>query len=182
MSGIHSQFSGLLQGTWVTSPVPPSAAHKSLSCKALADSTPMLLLFLVVIPWYWHLQTAEVFCWNWAALLPIVSPLHSGIPQLLSMTPLITETSIGWLILCTKFGWQHYNLGCFWDTASACWSWENTPQELSPQWCWSLLLLFFLNWVFISFTFPMLSQKSLTHSPTHPLPLLGPVVPLYWGI
>jgi hypothetical protein len=41
-------------------------------------------------------------------------------------------------------------------------------------------------WVFISFTFPMLSQKSPTrspsHSPTHPLPLLGPVIPLYWGI
>jgi hypothetical protein len=34
-------------------------------------------------------------------------------------------------------------------------------------------------WVFISFTFPMLSQKSPTRSPTHPLPLLGPVVPLY---
>jgi hypothetical protein len=44
----------------------------------------------------------------------------------------------------------------------------------------------FFNWVFISFTFPMLSQKSLTrsrtHSPTHPLPLLGPGIPLYWGI
>jgi hypothetical protein len=41
------------------------------------------------------------------------------------------------------------------------------------------------KWVFISFTFPMLSQKSLTyfptHSPTHPLPLLGDGVPLYWG-
>jgi hypothetical protein len=38
-------------------------------------------------------------------------------------------------------------------------------------------------WVFISFTFSMLSQKSPTfcptHSPTHPLPLLGPGVTLY---
>jgi hypothetical protein len=37
--------------------------------------------------------------------------------------------------------------------------------------------------VFISFTFPMLSQKSPTrsptHSPTHPLLLLGPGIPLY---
>jgi hypothetical protein len=37
----------------------------------------------------------------------------------------------------------------------------------------------FFYWVFISFTFPMLSRKSPTRSPTHPLPLLGPVVPLY---
>jgi hypothetical protein len=40
--------------------------------------------------------------------------------------------------------------------------------------------IFLFYWVFISFTFPMLSQKSHTrsptHSPTHPLPLL--VVPL----
>jgi hypothetical protein len=47
-------------------------------------------------------------------------------------------------------------------------------------------LLFFLNWVFISITFPMLSQKypprSSTRSPTYPLALLGPGVPLYWGI
>ena len=28
----------------------------------------------------------------------------------------------------------------------------------------------------------MLSQKFPTHSPTHPLPLLGPGVPLYWSI
>jgi hypothetical protein len=42
---------------------------------------------------------------------------------------------------------------------------------------------FLFYWVFISFTFPMLSQKyptcSPTHSPTHPLPLLSPVIPLY---
>jgi hypothetical protein len=47
-------------------------------------------------------------------------------------------------------------------------------------------LLIFYYWVFISFTFPMLSQKSptpsLTHSPTHPLPPLDPGIPLYWGI
>ena len=42
-----------------------------------------------------------------------------------------------------------------------------------------MLVFFFFNWVFISFTFPILSQKSPTRSPTHPLPLLGPGVPLY---
>jgi hypothetical protein len=53
-----------------------------------------------------------------------------------------------------------------------------TASSLSP---WH-----FFNWVFISFTFPMLSQRSPTRSPTHsptlPLPLLGPGIPLYWGI
>ena len=46
-----------------------------------------------------------------------------------------------------------------------------------------MLVFFFFNWVFISFTFPILSQKSPTrsptHSPTHQLPLLGPGIPLY---
>jgi hypothetical protein len=40
-------------------------------------------------------------------------------------------------------------------------------------------------YVFSSITFPMLSLKSpipSPHSPTHPLPLFGPGVPLYWGI
>jgi quinol-cytochrome oxidoreductase complex cytochrome b subunit len=51
-----------------------------------------------------------------------------------------------------------------------------------------LLFLFFsiFYYVFSSFTFPMLYQKSPipthSHSPTHPLPLFGPGVPLYWGI
>ena len=39
--------------------------------------------------------------------------------------------------------------------------------------------------VFSSITFPMLSQKSpipTPHSPTHPLPLFGTGIPLYWGI
>jgi hypothetical protein len=40
-------------------------------------------------------------------------------------------------------------------------------------------------YIFSSITFPMLSQKSRIpppHFPTHPLPLFGPGVPLYWGI
>jgi hypothetical protein len=41
---------------------------------------------------------------------------------------------------------------------------------------------FFIYYVFSSITFPMLSQKSPPHSPTHPFPFFGPGVPLYWGI
>jgi hypothetical protein len=40
-------------------------------------------------------------------------------------------------------------------------------------------------YIFSSITFPMLSQKSPIPShlpPTHPLPLFGPGIPLYWGI
>ena len=48
-----------------------------------------------------------------------------------------------------------------------------------------VLFTFFPNfYVFSSFTFQMLSQVSHTtpHSPTHPFLLLGPGIPLYWGI
>jgi hypothetical protein len=44
----------------------------------------------------------------------------------------------------------------------------------------------YFYYIFSSITFPMLSQKSPIpsppHFPTHPLPLFGPGVPLYWGI
>jgi hypothetical protein len=49
----------------------------------------------------------------------------------------------------------------------------------------SKIHLSFFYYVFYSITFPMLSQKSLTHpphSPTHPFPFFGPGIPLYWGI
>jgi subtilase family serine protease len=49
----------------------------------------------------------------------------------------------------------------------------------------SFIYLFIFNTfylVFSTFTFPMLSQCPPSHSPTHPLPLFGPGVPLYWGI
>ena len=52
-----------------------------------------------------------------------------------------------------------------------------TDEEITKMW------YIFFNWIFISFTFPMLSQNSPTHSPTHsrthPLPLLCPGIPLY---
>jgi hypothetical protein len=57
----------------------------------------------------------------------------------------------------------------------------------SPVWlCFPIILFFNIFYcVFSLITFPMLSQKSpITppHSPTHPFPLFGPGVPLYWGI
>ena len=38
----------------------------SALCSTLSSgwSTPLLLLFLVIIPWYWHLQYSGVFCCN----------------------------------------------------------------------------------------------------------------------
>lgn len=41
-------------------------------CTAL-HSTPLLLLFLVVIPWLWHLQNFRAF-WNWVILSLMASP------------------------------------------------------------------------------------------------------------
>jgi hypothetical protein len=41
---------------------------------------------------------------------------------------------------------------------------------------------FFFYWLFSSFTFQMLSQKSPIPSPTYSLPLLGSGFHLYWGI
>jgi hypothetical protein len=70
---------------------------------------------------------------------------------------------------------------------------SNSPSTLSPVFtlhsnvmlhvfCF-LFLTYLFYWVFISFTFTMLSQKSPTrsptHSPTYPLPLLGLGIPLY---
>ena len=36
--------------------------HTQLAFWALAGSTPLLLLFLLVISWYWYLQNAGIFC------------------------------------------------------------------------------------------------------------------------
>lgn len=33
-----------------------------------------LLLFLAIVPWYWHLKNPEVFCSDWAVLSPEASP------------------------------------------------------------------------------------------------------------
>jgi hypothetical protein len=37
-----------------------------------------MLLFLVAIPWYWHLQNPGVFCCNGIALPPVTSPRLSS--------------------------------------------------------------------------------------------------------
>lgn len=71
MCEICSSF-GLLQRAWVTSPAPPSATHTACLL-GYAVSIPLLLLFLVGMPWYWHLQNSGVFCYNWATIT-IASP------------------------------------------------------------------------------------------------------------
>ena len=53
---------------------PPEGCHhisSSALCRTLSSgwSTPLLLLFLVIIQWYWHLQYAGVFHCIWASLI-----------------------------------------------------------------------------------------------------------------
>jgi hypothetical protein len=66
-------------------------------------------------------------------------------------------------------------------------TWTILPPPLFPLPPFSSHNFFvYFYYVFSSITFPMLSQKSPipspTHSLTHPFPLFGPGVPLYWGI
>jgi hypothetical protein len=48
----------------------------------------------------------------------------------------------------------------------------------------SLFLIFLLGifLIYISNAIPKVPPYPPPHSPTHPFPLLGPGVPLYWGI
>jgi hypothetical protein len=47
-----------------------------------------------------------------------------------------------------------------------------------------LFILLGIYFIYISNAIPKdpLPMSSPTHSPTHPFPLLGPGIPLYWGI
>jgi hypothetical protein len=45
--------------------------------------------------------------------------------------------------------------------------------------CFCFVLFYY---IFSSTTFPKFPPYPPTHSPTHPFPLFGPGVPLYWGI
>jgi hypothetical protein len=54
--------------------------------------------------------------------------------------------------------------------------------------CYTLILFYFILifllgifLIYISNAIPKVPH-TLPHSPTHPLPLFGPGVPLYWGI
>jgi hypothetical protein len=51
---------------------------------------------------------------------------------------------------------------------------------ISSSFFYIFLLGIFL--IYISNVIPKVPHTWLTHSPTHPLPLFGPGVPLYWGI
>lgn len=58
------------------------SAH-SLSSRLWFASTPLLLLVLVVVPWYWNFQKSGIFCCHWALRSPVASPgLSSGTPVL----------------------------------------------------------------------------------------------------
>ena len=55
-----------------TLPTPPATAHTG----CLLDSGRLLFIAAAVLgghPWYWHLQSAEVLCCNWAAFSPVAS-------------------------------------------------------------------------------------------------------------
>jgi hypothetical protein len=56
--GIHI-WSGFLQRAWIT-----FSAWSSLALYALVESTTLLLLFLMDIPWYWHLLYIGIFYSN----------------------------------------------------------------------------------------------------------------------
>jgi hypothetical protein len=63
--------------------------------------------------------------------------------------------------------------------------WELNPGSLEEQ---SMLFFFFFNIfllrIFLNYISNAIPKVPHTppHSPTHPLPLFGPGVPLYWGI
>lgn len=59
MPEIHSWFCGLLQGVWFTSSALPSATHTAYLLGS-GQLQVTAVLFLVVIPWLWHLQN----CWG----------------------------------------------------------------------------------------------------------------------
>ena len=70
-----------------------------------------------------------------------------------------------------------------------CWHYKHMsslPQRMELSQIKGFIFFSIFYQVFSSFTFLMLYQKSPIpthpHSPTHPLPLFGPGVPLYWGI
>jgi hypothetical protein len=55
-------------------------------------------------------------------------------------------------------------------------------QNKDARFFFFFLFLLGIYFIYISDAIPKVPTGSPTHSPTHPLPLLGPVVPLYWGI
>ena len=52
-------------------------------------------------------------------------------------------------------------------------------EESDRDFCMVFLGIFF---IYISNAIPKVPHTLPRHSPTHPLPLFGPGVPLYWGI
>jgi hypothetical protein len=167
MSGIHSQSSGLLQGALSHSSYSALFSTHSLSSKALAGSMPLLLLLLVVIPWFWHLQNAGILCCNWGVLSPIASahlpswwqasaPLHGLQSGAYTALEAITfPNGFSWPLTVPNLSCSPWPLWIFkthttWVTLTLLNSaasvnydlgclWDTLSQKISPQWCWSLL-------------------------------------------
>ena len=102
----------------------------------------------------------------------------------------VAEAVVKKCVLCamTNVGHSRYPPGrrLRGDHPGAYWKVDFTevkPAKYGNKYLLGFFLIFnIFYYVFSSITFPMLSQKSPPHSPTHPFPFFGPGVPLYWGI
>jgi hypothetical protein len=63
-------------------------------------------------------------------------PKLSCSPWFLHDFKMSTTLSLTLLSLAVR---ARYNLGYLWNIASLCWLSEKSPQNISFQWCWSLL-------------------------------------------
>lgn len=99
---IHSQSSGLLQGAWLTSPAPCSAAYTAglLGFGCLHSTASAALL--MVLSCYQHLQDSGVSRCNWAALPPTASHRLSSLCQASTVLcdPFVPSKPVapGWLL------------------------------------------------------------------------------------
>lgn len=145
MSGIHSWAAGLLQRAWATSLVLSSVAHTAW----LRGSIPHLSMFLTNISWYWHLQNLWPFAATGLPFQQQESLSWALLRESSPATPCQALAAVHGLLLPSKpaphvwffyhkISCMNYNLGCLWNTASLCWLLRNAPQEIPPQWCWSL--------------------------------------------
>lgn len=162
----------------------PTMGHFSVLCGTHCSSSKLgqdhsqLLLFLVGILWYWHLQNAEVFCCKDLHFpqQPVIVLLHgaelqllcmtSSIlllsqrlhlhqwpllePQLLSMSPHAFETSTTWAVpaLLSSTASKFQGLAHIWITAPFC-----SPKTF-PRFHLNNTCLFLITTNFLTFSQP----------------------------